>query len=206
MGLLKPEFGNISFSTTGEISPLINDPFLKTIGIGTRIWVAGSQGYIAGAGTQNYVDTERNQYGIPIKNAASIAIRCDAKNMNPRFIQAVYFKNYGVSLYLGIGVAIPILTEDIAQNVLIKNSQIDTTIFDYGKADKPNIAKVNYEELFSGCVKLYGKSVKTNQLSSVKIATDITNLLKNEILNGSFLLTQYVENLSTVSTPLDGAK
>ena len=37
MGTLLPVFGNANFSTSGELSPLLNDPELRTIGIGTRI-------------------------------------------------------------------------------------------------------------------------------------------------------------------------
>jgi uncharacterized protein (DUF39 family) len=36
MGTLLPAFGNANFSTSGELSPLLNDPELRTIGIGTR--------------------------------------------------------------------------------------------------------------------------------------------------------------------------
>jgi len=38
MGTLKPNMGNANYCSAGELSPLLNDPFLKTIGAGTRIF------------------------------------------------------------------------------------------------------------------------------------------------------------------------
>lgn len=52
MGVLEPHFGNVSYSTTGEYSPLLKDPTFRTIGIGTRIFLGGSIGYVAWNGTQ----------------------------------------------------------------------------------------------------------------------------------------------------------
>ena len=53
MGTLLPNFGNVTFAGTGEISPLNNDPEYRTIGIGTRIFLCGAKGYIIGEGTQH---------------------------------------------------------------------------------------------------------------------------------------------------------
>ena len=36
MGTLLPKHGNITYATSGELSPLINDPHYRTIGIGTK--------------------------------------------------------------------------------------------------------------------------------------------------------------------------
>jgi uncharacterized protein (DUF39 family) len=38
MGNLLPNMRNATYSTSGELSPLLNDPEMKTIGIGTRIF------------------------------------------------------------------------------------------------------------------------------------------------------------------------
>jgi len=37
MGMLKPKGANANYCSAGELSPLFNDPFYKTIGIGTRM-------------------------------------------------------------------------------------------------------------------------------------------------------------------------
>ena len=44
MGVLKPNLGNANFCSAGQLSPLLNDPYYKTIGIGTRIFLGGGIG------------------------------------------------------------------------------------------------------------------------------------------------------------------
>lgn len=39
MGPLKSRFGNANFATAGALSPLFNDPYFRTIGLGTRIFL-----------------------------------------------------------------------------------------------------------------------------------------------------------------------
>ena len=44
MGVLKPNVGNANYCSAGQLSPLLNDPYYKTIGIGTRIFLGGAPG------------------------------------------------------------------------------------------------------------------------------------------------------------------
>jgi L-aspartate semialdehyde sulfurtransferase len=53
MGELLPNFGNVTYSGAGVLSPLSNDPEYETIGMGTRIFIGGAQGYVIGNGTQH---------------------------------------------------------------------------------------------------------------------------------------------------------
>jgi uncharacterized protein (DUF39 family) len=53
MGKLLPRFRNATFSGSGELNPLMNDPDYETIGLGTRIFLGGGQGYVIGEGTQH---------------------------------------------------------------------------------------------------------------------------------------------------------
>jgi uncharacterized protein (DUF39 family) len=53
MGTLLPQKGNVSYSSAGS-SALLNDPYFQTIGLGTRIFLCGSQGYIIGEGTSTH--------------------------------------------------------------------------------------------------------------------------------------------------------
>jgi len=50
--MLKPNLGNITYCSAGQLSPLLNDPYYKTIGIGTKIFLGGGIGYVAWQGTQ----------------------------------------------------------------------------------------------------------------------------------------------------------
>jgi uncharacterized protein (DUF39 family) len=192
MGTLLPSFGNANFSTSGELSPLLNDPEMRTIGIGTRIFMGGTTGYVAWNGTQFNTGKPLNENGIPIGNAATLSLIGDARLMSTRFIRAAYFEKYGVSLFVGIGIPVPIIDEDIASRVLIRNSQIETNIIDYGSGNFEILGRIDYEKLFSGEISLNGKKIRTAPLSSVKVAREIAELLRTEVTEGRFLLTEPV--------------
>ncbi len=192
MGILKPNSGNVTFSTTGELSPLLNDPLLRTIGLGTRIWFCGADGYVSWHGTQFNTQRPHNEHGIPKGPSATLALIGDLKSMDPDFIRAAYFRQYGVSLYVGIGVAFPVLDEDIARSLSIQNRDITTVLCDYGKKDAPVIREVTYEELYSGSIDILGKKVVTSPISSIAQSRKIMEILKEKVNQGIFTLTEAV--------------
>ncbi len=193
MGSLLPKLGNANYSTSGELSPLLNDPEMRTIGMGTRIFLGGTAGYISWYGTQFKSDAELNEFGVPISNAATLAVIGDGFQMNPSFIKAAYYEKYGVSMFVGIGVPIPVLDEEMATRVMIRNEQITTRILDYGDPDHPELGRTNYKELMSGEIELNQKKIKTSSLSSLYKAREIADLLKEQIKKGEFLLSEPVE-------------
>lgn len=192
MGSLLPSCGNVTYSTSGELSPLLNDPYLRTIGLGTRIFLGGTQGYVVWNGTQFNTAKERNAHGIPLGGGATLAVIGNAKEMSTEFIRAAYYEKYGVSLFVGIGIPIPVLDEDMARHLAIANNEIETFVQDYGVDGHPAMRKVNYAELQSGRIELNGKKVKTASLSSMSVARNIADLLVGSIKDGSFLLTEPV--------------
>ncbi|HLN54751.1 MAG TPA: homocysteine biosynthesis protein [Bacteroidales bacterium] len=192
MGTLLPAFGNANFATSGELSPLLNDPDLRTIGMGTRIFLGGGVGYVAWHGTQFNTGKPKNEHGIPIGNSATLSLIGDAKQMNTRFIKAAYFEKYGVSMYVGIGIPIPVLDEDMAMRLSVGNNRIETNIVDYGTGNFEVLGRIDYASLFSGSINIKGKKVRTAPMSSLKVAREIADILKKEIMEGRFLLTEPV--------------
>jgi len=84
MGILKPRLGNINFATAGQLSPLFNDPFYKTIGIGTRIFLGGGIGFVAWQGTQHNPGVPRTEKGVPKRGAGTLSLIGDLKQMSPQ--------------------------------------------------------------------------------------------------------------------------
>lgn len=194
MGSLLPRFSNITYSTSGELSPLLNDPYLRTIGLGTRIFLGGTQGYVVWNGTQFNTRRERNEHAIPKLPGATLAVVGDAKQMTTEFIRSAYYEKYGVSMFVGIGIPIPVLDERMAKHLSISNDQIETTILDYGEEGHPAVGCVNYAQLASGSVTLFeGKEVKTAPLSSLSKARDIARLLASWIEEKKFYLSEAVQ-------------
>ncbi len=181
----------------------MNDPCYRTIGIGTRIFLGGAQGYVAWEGTQHNPCQVRNDASVPVGGAGTLSLIGDLKQMSADFIRAAVFERYGVTMFVGVGIPIPIIDEDMMRFVSIRNRHIQTNVFDYGvpKRSKPVIATVNYEELRSGSVKLNGRQVPTAPLSSLKKARDIAFSLKTWIKQGEFLLQQPVQPLPSTAQP-----
>ena len=206
MGKLLPHYGNITYSSAGQLSPLLKDPHLRTIGIGTRIFLGGGIGYVAWEGTQ-YKTTPAERNGVPVGSARSLAVIGDLRGMSPEFLQALSFTGYGISLGVGIGVPIPILDEDLMRTAVIRDDQIYAPVLDYAiqsRTRKP-IAEVSYAQLKSGTIELFGKRVKTSSLSSYYKARIIAQRLKDMIMENEFTLTQPVQPLPAERTvkPLD---
>jgi len=192
MGPLKPHFGNANHSTSGQLSPLFNDPYFMTIGLGTRIFLGGAQGFVTWPGTQHNPDPPRGKNGVPLKPAGTMMVTGDLKKMNPRYLVGVSILGYGCSLTLGLGVPIPMLNEDIARFVGVSNEDLFAQVVDYGvdypKGTGKSLGQVSYAELFSGSIKLNGIEIPTVPLSSIKMAREIAETLKEWITKGEFLL------------------
>ncbi|MFC2138033.1 homocysteine biosynthesis protein [Bacteroidota bacterium] len=205
MGTLLPRLGNLTYSTSGELSPLLNDPEMRTVGIGTRIFLCGAQGFVSWNGTQFHTTKQKNEHGIPLSNAATLAVIGDLKQMSDKYLKAAYYERYGVSIFIGIGIPIPILDEDIAKFVSLSNKDIQTTIFDYGYDERPNFGTISYEELLSGQIEIDGKKVRTASLSSLIKAREIAGVLKKWISKGQFYLSPPVQHFP-VKTSLQSLK
>ena len=196
MGKLLPKYGNATYSSAGQLSPLLNDPHLRTIGIGTRIFLGGAQGYVAWEGTQ-YKTTPPERNGVPTGSARNLAVVGELRDMSPDYIKALVFNKYGTTLAVGIGIPIPILDEEMMRCVSIKDSEIFAPVLDYSvqSRNKQPIHEVSYSELRSGSIEIGSKKVRTSSLSSYHKARQIAEALKKSVHEGTFLLTQPVARL-----------
>ena len=104
---------------------------------------------------------------------------------------------YGPTLYVGAGIPIPILNEEMAKRTAISDEEIECRIIDYGvpRRSRPTVRGANYHELKSGTIELDGVEVPTSPLSSQKKALVIAEKLKEWIDRGEFFLTNPVERL-----------
>lgn len=199
MGTLKPDMGNINYCSAGQLSPLLNDPLYKTIGIGTRIFLGGGTGYVAWQGTQFNPGVPRGENGVPKRGAGTLAVIGDLKSMKPRYLRGASMLGYGVTLSVGIGVPIPILNEEILRYTTVTDDEILAGVIDYSNVYpnlKPDVvAEVSYGQLRSGKVIINGREVPTASLSSYPRAREIALELKDSIQKSEFELTQPVAAL-----------
>jgi uncharacterized protein (DUF39 family) len=204
MGVLKPRFGNANFCSAGQLSPLLNDPLYKTIGIGTKIFLGGGIGHVAWQGTQHNPDVPRTDGGVPKRPAGTLAVIGDMKQMKARWLVGTSFLGYGSTLTVGIGVPIPVLSEEILQYTVVTDSDIFAPIIDYSEAYPQRIpdvlGEVSYAELKSGKIKLGDKDIPTSSLSSYPRAVEIAMTLKEWIQKGEFLLSDPVAPLPGIES------
>jgi len=204
MGSLLPNLCSVNYAGCGEISPLMNDPYLQTIGIGTRIFFCGGDGYISWEGTQYNFEAERDEKtNLPVKPSATLSITADLRQVSSEWISPVYINGYGVSLYVAIGMAIPVLNLDIARALSIRNKDIITEVFDF--ATGQTIGTLNYEQLHENNVVLASKKPVARTMTRIKQAQKITEVLKEKIDRGLFELTQPVRSLPVYgkSSPIE---
>ena len=199
MGMLKPDCKNANYCSAGELSPLLNDPLYKTIGIGTRIFLGGGIGYVTWNGTQHNPDVARTDKGAPRKPAGTIMVQGDMKQMDAAWIKGLSLLGYGNSLAVGLGIPIPILNAEMAAYTGISDAELFTQVVDYGYDYTNGIARtygeVSYAQLKSGSIVVNGKEVPTAPLSSIAKARQIAEILKDWIEQGNFLLHEPAELL-----------
>ena len=204
MGTLKPNMGNITYSSAGQLSPLLNDPYYKTIGIGTKIFLGGGEGFVAWQGTQFNPGVPRTEGGVPKRGSGTLAVIGDLKGMNPRYLMGTSMLGYGVTMSVGIGVPIPILDEEVLKYTTVTDDDIYAGVVDYSSAYpevRPDIVvEVTYGELKTGHVTINGRQVPAASLSSYPRAREIATTLKEWIASGKFELTTPVAELPGVES------
>lgn len=199
LGHLKPGMKNLTYCSAGQLSPLLNDPFYETIGVGTRIWLAGAKGHVYAEGTQHCPNAKRGENDVPMEGAGTLALTGNMKEMIPGFVRGVSLKGYGVSLALGIGIPIPILNKEILKRTTVRDRDIYAPVIDYSH-DYPRrsshiICRISYEELRKGEVTINNKIVEVSSLSSYTKALEIAERVKDEIKQGEFLLSRPIKKL-----------
>ncbi len=196
MGKLLPRMKNATFSSAGQLSPLMNDPHLDTIGMGTHIFLGGGEGYVTWQGTQfNTQVAEKN--GVPISGARTLALIGDLKQMDKDFVRGLNVHGYGTSIALGVGIPIPVLNVDVVKRASISDEDIYANLIDYSVTSKsrPVLAQYNYAQLRSGTIEYEGRKIRTSSLSSYAGARKVAGKLKDWIEKGEFLLTEPVKKL-----------
>ncbi len=200
MGLLKPHLGNANYCSAGQLSPLLKDPLYRTIGMGTRIFLGGAVGYVAGRGTQHNPDAPRTPEGLVRAGAGTLATTGNAKAMSPSYLRGASFIGYGATIFVGVGIPIPVLDEEMAYFTSRSDDDLVAQVVDYGN-DYPNrisasLGEVTYGQLKSGNIAVNGKEIPTFPISSYSKAREIATVLKGWIDGGTFFLTEPVERLS----------
>ena len=194
LGPLQPRLGNAVYSNPGSLSPLLNDPDLQIVGIGTKIFLAGGIGYVAWEGTQHFPLQKRLENRTPIGPSATLALIGDAKQMDARWIRGCYFKSYGPSLMMGVGVPLPVLNVGVIERCAVQDRDLVAPIVDFSipRRVRPTFGLVSYAQLKSGRITIEGRTVRVASLASLFLSRKVAQELKQWIKEGIFTLTEPV--------------
>ena len=192
MGVLRPKGGNATYCSAGQISPLFNDPYYLTTGLGTKIFLGGGVGFVTWSGTQHSPNVPRGGNGVVTEGAGTLMLTGNLKDMSQRWLVGVSMLGYGCSLSVGVGIPIPILNEQMAQFTAVRDADLHTQVVDYGydypMAVSRSYGEVSYAELKSGTIEVNGKKIPATPLSSYSRALEIADTLKEWIASGRFTL------------------
>ena len=180
MGMLLPNSGNITFSGAGVLNPLSNDPKLRMIGSGVPIFLGGAQGMVVGEGTQN----------SPAGGFGTLMVTGNMKEMSQDYVRAATMQGYGVTLYIGVGIPIPVVDLEVVRSTAVRDEDITVDLLDYGvpSRNRPAVRKVNYAELRSGTVEINGEEIRTSSLSSYRKAKEVAVTLRKWVEQGKMTL------------------
>jgi len=188
MGKLLPDMENATYATCGELSPLLNDPHLRSIGPGVKVLIAGAVGHVVSFGTQSAFDVPR-MGRIPVRSGASLAVVGDLRDMDARYLRGYAITGYGCSLGVGLAVPIPVLDMQVLRDASVKNSDIWTELVDYSiRTEHRVLGRYTYQDLQSGEITLNGREIRTSGLSSMRLARELAVKLKDMISSSDFTL------------------
>jgi CBS domain-containing protein len=191
MGTLLPGTGNVTFSGSGLLNPISNDPKFRLIGSGVPMFLCGAQGMVIGEGTQH----------SPAGGFGTLMVTGNVKQMSQDYLRAATMTGYGVTLYVGLGIPLPVLDLDVVRATAVRDEDLSVDILDYSvpSRSRPAVRSATYAELRSGSVEINGEDVRTSSLSSFRGARKVAGELKAWVEKGQM-------QLALPTRPIDPAR
>ena len=133
-----PLGGNLSgltFSGCGDLNPLQNDIPHNVIKEGVKILLNGAQGYILGDGTRSSAEKP------------NLMLTADYKQMDPYYVGG-FKTGQGGEVYDAVAIPIPVLSEEIYNNLLITDEKVKLPVADIKGRHLP-LTETNYEKMWA---------------------------------------------------------
>ena len=132
---LEGNLSGLTFSGCGDLNPLQNDIPHNTIKEGCKILLNGSQGYILGDGTRSSPDKP------------NLMLSADLTKMDSYYIGG-FKTGQGGEVYDTVAIPIPVLNEEIYNNLLITDDMIDLPVADIKGRHLP-LDNTNYQKMWA---------------------------------------------------------
>ncbi|MCD4800184.1 MAG: methanogenesis marker 16 metalloprotein [Methanococcoides sp.] len=106
-----PRLTEATISGCGQINPVKNDPLLESIGIGTRMLMNGSEGFIMGSGTRSSAEKP---------NLTAFA---DMHGMKPEYMGG-FFTSAGPECIVSWAVPVPVTSDSVLESIKERDRQL----------------------------------------------------------------------------------
>lgn len=168
---LEGNLSGLTFSGCGDLNPLQNDIPHNVIKEGVKILLNGAQGYILGDGTRSSAEKP------------NLMLTADYKQMDPYYIGG-FKTGQGGEVYDTVAIPIPVLSEEIYNNLLITDEEVKLPVADIKGRHLP-LTETNYHELWDeyDLRPKYGDERCSNCDNCIVEEICPTNAFKNKRLN-----------------------
>jgi putative methanogenesis marker 16 metalloprotein len=129
-------FKELTFSGCGELNPLEKDPFMDTIGVGTKILMNGAEGFVIGEGTRSSAK-KPNLMGI-----------ADMHGMLPEYLGG-FRTSAGPEVWNSWAVPIPVLNERVLENAKRLDEEIQLGVLDVH--NRLPVGEITYADVWRDC-------------------------------------------------------
>lgn len=133
---LEGNLRGLTFSGCGDLNPLQNDIPHNVIREGSKVLLNGAVGYILGDGTRSSAEKP------------NLMLSADLNKMNPYYLGG-FKTGQGGEVYDTVAVPIPVLTEEIYNNLLITDDMIDLPVADIKGRHLP-LDNTDYDKMWAG--------------------------------------------------------
>lgn len=133
---LQGNLSGLTFSGCGDLNPLQNDVPHNVINEGKKVLLNGTIGYILGDGTRS----------SPQK--PNLMLSADLTKMDPYYIGG-FKTGQGGEIYDTVAIPIPVLSQEIYDNLLVTDDLIDLPVADIQGRHLP-LDNTNYQEMWDG--------------------------------------------------------
>ena len=131
---LEGNLRGLTFSGCGDLNPLQNDVPHNAIKEGSKVLINGAQGYVLGDGTRSSAEKP------------NLMLSADLTKMDPYYIGG-FKTGQGGEIYDTVAIPIPVLNEEIYNNLLITDDMVDIPVADIKGRHLP-LTETNYAELW----------------------------------------------------------
>ena len=114
---LEGNLRGLTFSGCGDLNPLQNDIPHNVIKEGSKVLVNGAQGYVLGDGTRSSAEKP------------NLMLAADLTKMDPYYIGG-FKTSQGGEIYDTVAIPIPVLSEEIYNNLLVTDDMVDIPVAD----------------------------------------------------------------------------